>query len=117
NVTGHARWQQQDASSVQVSCFAILGCALAIGTVKGNTFYPRYGFINIPQGATWEDVYYSWVYQHGTEVAFRFPEPNDRLSKGGICSTIALYWEKDQDGGYQQWQPIPGSQCAPIGRQ
>ncbi|HEJ7008123.1 TPA: hypothetical protein SMF37_002414 [Serratia marcescens] len=116
-VTGHALWQQQNESPVQVSCTAVLGCALAVGTVNGNKFYPRYGFINIPQGATWEDAYSGWLYQHGTEITFKFPEPVERLSASNTCGTIALYWNKDQDGGYQQWQPIPGSQCAPIGRQ
>ncbi|MEN4246479.1 hypothetical protein P9A06_17985 [Serratia marcescens] len=113
-VSGGTVWQEQYASAVQVGCTAVLGCSLAIGTVHKNTFYPRYGFINISRGATWEDIYSSWISQHGTSMTFRFSEPVERLKASDTCSTIALYWDTGLDGGYSHWQSIPESQCAPI---
>ncbi|ANS41602.1 hypothetical protein SOD10_39310 [Serratia plymuthica] len=115
-VSGHVLWREQNDSAVHVSCTAVLDCALAVGTVNDGKFYPRYGFVTVGRGATWEDAYSIWRYQHGTEIAFKYPEPVARLSANGICTLIGLYWGTDEDGGYQNWLPVPGSHCAPISR-
>ncbi|WP_261099452.1 hypothetical protein [Serratia quinivorans] len=113
-VTGHVIWREQSASAAHVSCTAVMDCALAVGTVNSGKFYPRYGFVSIVRGTSWEEAYSVWRYQHGTETAFKYPEPVARLSASGICTLIGLYWGKDEDGGYQNWLPVPESHCAPI---
>ncbi|MGQ8775456.1 hypothetical protein ACUTQ5_13740 [Serratia sp. NA_112.1] len=114
NVNGHALWRQQDAAAIQVSCTAVLGCALAVGTVVGDKFYPRYGFIPVARGMAWEKAYTQWIYTHTTDMAFTYPEPAERLSAPGACSTVGLYWGREEGDGYSQWLPVPGSLCAPI---
>lgn len=113
-VTGIALWQNQNASAVQVGCTAVLGCSLAVGTVNSGRFYPRYGFVNIQQGTTWEETFDTWRYYHGIDISFKYPEPVDRITAAGACSLIGLYWGKDEDGGYREWLPVPESQCAPF---
>ncbi|RYM63270.1 MULTISPECIES: hypothetical protein [Serratia] len=115
-VSGHVLWREQNDSATHVSCTAVLDCALAVGTVNDGKFYPRYGFVTINRGVSWEDAYSVWRYQHGTETAFKYPEPVERLSTSGICTLIGLYWGEDESGGYQNWLPVPGGHCAPISR-
>ncbi|AYO39778.1 hypothetical protein [Serratia sp. P2ACOL2] len=115
-VSGHVLWREQNDSAAHVSCTAVLDCALAVGTVYDGKFYPRYGFVTISRGVSWEDAYSVWRYQHGTETTFKYPEPVERISASGICTLIGLYWGVDESGGYQSWLPVPGGHCAPISR-
>ncbi len=113
-VTGRVVWVEQNASAVHVSCRAVLDCFLAVGTLNGDKFYPHFGFVRINNGASWEQTYASWRNYHGTEATFKYTEQVERLIASGACVLVGLYWGKDEDGGYQNWLPVPESHCAPI---
>lgn len=114
-VTGQVLWPHQDEAALRLGCTAVLGCSLAVGTVVQGLFYPRYGFIQLARGMTWEDVYASWRYQYGTSKQLHYPERVERLSASDACSVVGVYWGREQEGGYTDWQPVPATHCSPVG--
>ncbi|MGK9009917.1 hypothetical protein ACRS9C_11440 [Serratia marcescens] len=110
-------WRKQYDSALFSSCTAGRDCAVAVGTAHKEKFYPRAGFISISYGTHWEEVQNLWLLYHGVEKAFSYPEKRELLSPNDSCSTVGVYWGKDEDGGYSQWKPVPGSHCAPFSGQ